>query len=1158
MSRCRSRWGLFLFLSLAAGSSAHAQARRKAALKPFPLAGNQYIVILQDAPVAARFSGAGQVRTASATAYRQQIQAQQQNVIRDLTFRNFRITGSVSTILNAVFVSAAASRLNELKRLPGVADVRPVRRGRRHVNRAIQLANAPSAWNAIGGQSNAGAGLKIAILDSGIDQTHPAFQDSSLSVPNGFPKCNVISDCQNFTNSKVIVARSYVSQIASGSDPANPAADSSPDDYSARDREGHGTAVASVAAGNSSAGSVPVIGMAPKAWLGSYKIYGSPGVNDYPPETVWISAIEDAVKDGMDVAIFSSGLPAFSGPLDTGAVCGLSGTVPCDPLATAFENAAKSGVVIVASAGNDGESGWIQYPNFGSISSPAYAPSVLAVGATTSSHVLTPTVSIADAGAPSNLKNIPAVLGDSYSTLYYGSVAVVETAPITDVSQLGNDGLACASLPGGSLSGAYALIQRGTCSFTIKAANAANAGATGVIFYMDDGSAPVTPTQVDQFAGNVLMVSNTDGVALKSYLSSNSGRLITADLAGAELDIAAYSASLGLNPALAANQFASYSSMGPSTGKESAIKPDLVATGGLDVDLFLRPDWLDQNLPAAPGMYLAAQHFDQMGSLYSENGYAAADGTSFSAPLVGGSAALVKQAHPNYSADEIRSALVNTTAQDVTVDDFGGMVDVQWIGAGRLDAGAATAATVTALPTTLSFGSLKSTTTLPKTIQIVLVNHASAPVTLAAAVSAAKAVAGTSVSLDRPSIALGAATASGVCPANGSCRAAVNASLTGAVPGPGTYTGMVTLQGTGVSLRLPYLFLVGTGTPYNIPTILGSSDGFAGQDAGYWAVAVNDAVGLPVEGSPVTLSVSPRGSITFNSVNGEPACTPATSSSTISCPTDAFGFAWVDLVLGNAGAPTITVTAAGTRIPLSMVVRQQPTIPEGGVLPAAYVDQGTAIVPGSYVAIYGSGLSDYVLQNPYTTVPLTLAGVTVSFDVPSAGISVPGRMVYISPNQVNVQVPWELQGQSSVKTKVTLNEYEYGNVVTVPVSDYGPAFFHAAADALDESYKTITAGNPVQRGHVAQLFLNGLGPVNNQPESGAPASGTLLATTKTTPIVMIGGAPAVVQFSGLAPGFPGLYQVNAVVPDSVAPGNTVPVTVAIGGQTSKAATLAVQ
>src|ERR1051326_7014286 len=431
-------------LVLFAVSPGFTQARKKNSLPKRPtFAANQYILILGDAPVSARFVGRDQVRTAAAINYRQQIETRQRDLMQQLAARNVQVTGSVSTLLNAVFVTAPAGRVDELKNIPGVVAVRPVRRGQRHLNKAVQLMNAPAAWAAMGGQSNAGKGMKIAVIDSGIDQNHPAFQDSSLTVPAGFPKCNAVSDCQNFTNSKVIVARSYVPWIANA-DPNNPdPATSTPDDYSARDREGHGTAVASAAAGNTNTGSITVNGIAPKAWLGNYKVYGSPSVNDYPPETVWEMAVEDALKDGMDVAIFSSGLPTITGPLDRGAACGLTGNAPCDALATAFENAAKTGLVIVASAGNSGESGWIQYPNFGSISSPAYAPSVLAAGATTSSHVMVPTVSIANTGAPANLKNIPAVLGDSCSSLCYLSVASAETAPIVDVSQLGNDGLAC-------------------------------------------------------------------------------------------------------------------------------------------------------------------------------------------------------------------------------------------------------------------------------------------------------------------------------------------------------------------------------------------------------------------------------------------------------------------------------------------------------------------------------------------------------------------------------------------------------------------------------------------------------------------------------------------------------------------------------------------
>jgi uncharacterized protein (TIGR03437 family) len=73
--------------------------------------------------------------------------------------------------------------------------------------------------------------------------------------------------------------------------------------------------------------------------------------------------------------------------------------------------------------------------------------------------------------------------------------------------------------------------------------------------------------------------------------------------------------------------------------------------------------------------------------------------------------------------------------------------------------------------------------------------------------------------------------------------------------------------------------------------------------------------------------------------------------------------------------------------------------------------------------------------------------------------------------------------------------------------------------------------------------------LNNQPASGDPASGTTLATTKNPPKVTIGGQDAPVQFSGLAPGFPGLYQVNVTVPTGISTG-TVPISLTINGVTT--------
>jgi uncharacterized protein (TIGR03437 family) len=158
-------------------------------------------------------------------------------------------------------------------------------------------------------------------------------------------------------------------------------------------------------------------------------------------------------------------------------------------------------------------------------------------------------------------------------------------------------------------------------------------------------------------------------------------------------------------------------------------------------------------------------------------------------------------------------------------------------------------------------------------------------------------------------------------------------------------------------------------------------------------------------------------------------------------------------------------------------------------------------------------------------------------------------------------VPWELAGQSLVQMKVSVDDgYLFGNVATVQLAQYTPSFFVgggtiAAQDAITGAQ--ILASNPAHAGEILALYANGLGPVTNQPASGAPApGGANLATTTTQPVVMIGGQQAQLLFWGLAPGYPGLYQINATVPSGLT-GNQ-QVTVSIGGQTSPAVVLPVR
>jgi uncharacterized protein (TIGR03437 family) len=1173
------------FLSLAAGAQAP---------QPGPFVPNQYILLLEDAPVAARFVSREQMRTAAAVAYRRQVEGKQAAVLKELGSRNIQVLGSVSVLANDIFVGAPASRVAELESIPGVIGVRPMRRFKMALNRATQLMNAPGAWNAVGGMSNGGKGIKIAILDSGIDQTHPAFQDSTLPMPAGYPICTDghPEDCA-YTSNKVIVARSYVRMMAQGSDPKNPAVDSMPDDYSPRDRDGHGTGVASCAAANStvtpaittSGGALTIVGMAPKAYLGNYKITGSPGVLDSASDFSMIRAIEDAVADHMDIASLSVVGPAFTGALDTGAICGLPNGPNnyCDPVAAAYEAAVKAGMVVVVAVGNGGYNGYY-YPMFNSINSPANAPSVIGVGATVNSHVLGPSVSVNAADAPSSLKGIAAQNSDAIfpyiNNLSYGASDAVfpaVTAPLIDVAQTGNDGYACRSLPAGSLNGAFALIEYGpagntSCTSNVKVANAEAAGAVGVILYMYNSSAPINPEGMGYYYSNnplpgpVVMISNTAGVALKQYIGQHPGPAVTIDTAGIEQELATYDQVAGLT--VVANQFAGYSSMGPTL--DGAIKPDLVATGGFDTDSYdLGPDYNDPDLPVPGALYVAAQNFDPNGGQFSSSRYLAiGDGTSFTAPLTAGAAALVKQAHANYTPGQIKSALVNAAAQNTTTDEAGYAVDVQSIGAGRLDAGAAVNASVTAEPSTISFGYVKSGA-LPITKSITITNQGSSSVTLAASAAccsvngiANTAVSGATVAANQQSLTLAAGAAT-----------ALTVTLSGTVPKASEYSGAVTLQGSGTALRIPFMFLVGSGVADNLSLVSGTAlEGAPGGDLGAVPVVqVEDQYGVPVANAVVSLSVSQAGSLTFRSVPGAPACSPNNSSTVTSCNTDNYGFAWVDVVLGaGTGVPTITVKAAGVTNTMDVYIVAPPTITTAGVVNDATFKG--PIAPGSYIAIFGTGLvdPDLLFSNPsgdgptLTTsndLPLVIDGTTVSFDVPSAGISVPGHLTYTSSLQVNVQVPWELAGQSSVQIKVSVDDgYLYGNVVTVPVAQYTPAFFvgNGTIAALDATtYAYILSSNPAHAGETLALFANGLGPVTNPPASGAPApGGANLAATTTQPVVMIGGQQAQVGFSGLAPGYAGLYQINATVPSGLT-GNQ-QVTVSIGGQTSPAVVLPVQ
>jgi uncharacterized protein (TIGR03437 family) len=141
-----------------------------------------------------------------------------------------------------------------------------------------------------------------------------------------------------------------------------------------------------------------------------------------------------------------------------------------------------------------------------------------------------------------------------------------------------------------------------------------------------------------------------------------------------------------------------------------------------------------------------------------------------------------------------------------------------------------------------------------------------------------------------------------------------------------------------------------------------------------------------------------------------------------------------------------------------------------------------------------------------------------------------------------------------------------GPAQTVSIAPYAPAIFAVNGQGTGQgaiidaqSYVLVDSAHPATAGgSYISIYCTGLGAVTNQPATGEPATSSPLSETPSTPIVTIGGAPATVSFSGLAPGFVGLNQVNALVPAGSAKGSSVPVSIALLNATSNTVTIAVQ
>jgi len=451
---------------------------------------------------------------------RARVRQEQAAVRARLERRGAHVVRAVDTLANALFVEMPAARVARLRNMRGVRRVLPERTYQLTLDHALPLHKVPQAWS-LGGVYPQGAGSKIGMIDTGIDISHPGFNDAGFQAPPGFPLVGVASDTA-FTNQKVIVARSYVSQCLA-TDP----------DTSAQDDVGHGTGTAMAAAGVQNTGPLATItGVAPLAYLGIYKVFGTPGVNDSTNSCAIDAAVEDAVNDGMDVINLSLGsIPAPR--------------IEDDTEVQVMENAIAMGVVVVIAAGNAGSD-----PN--TISSPGTAPDAITLGAMDNDRYFTPPPFTV--GSQGSFVEVPADESLPANPI---------TAPLVDISlTLDSTGLACTPLPANGLSGSIALILRGTCTFEAKLTYAQQAGAIAALVYTDAASPAAITMAVGAATLPAEMVSYQDGLSIKQLASSPIPATMSFTLMPAAID---------------PNTIASFSSLGPSV--DLSIKPDLLAVG---------------------------------------------------------------------------------------------------------------------------------------------------------------------------------------------------------------------------------------------------------------------------------------------------------------------------------------------------------------------------------------------------------------------------------------------------------------------------------------------------------------------------------------------------------------------------------------------------
>lgn len=255
--------------------------------------------------------------------------------------------------------------------------------------------------------------------------------------------------------------------------------------------------------------------------------------------------------------------------------------------------------------------------------------------------------------------------------------------------------------------------------------------------------------------------------------------------------------------------------------------------------------------------------------------------------------------------------------------------------------------------------------------------------------------------------------------------------------------------------------------------------------------------------------------------------------------------------VSGGGSPSATASDPTTIVPAAVV----PSINPGGIVNGASFSTDATISPGSISSVFGASLALRTASAVGLPLASNLGGTQLLIN------GNPAPLFYVSPTQVNFQLPPGVSGPATVQV-VSGTARSLG--VVVSVAGAAPGIFTASSNGqgqgtiLNSDFSPNTAANPASAGSAVMIYCTGLGAANPPLAAGFPGvTSEPFNRTVLTPVVTVGGRQATVLFSAGAPGFVGLYQVNVVLPAGVS-GSATPLKLSIAGRDSNTVTISVR